>query len=336
MVKITFAELQTRVAAVLQKAGMEASRAELSARLTAEADRDGVRTHGIARLPRFLEMCRNGAVALDAVPERVASFGALERWRGHRGPGNLAAYAAMARACELAKEHGLGLVALADTTHWMRAGSYGWQAADAGCASMCWTNTMPNLPAWGSSEPTLGNNPLVMAAPRSNGEHLVLDFAMSQFSYGTLAKYRQRGEPLPFPGGWDAEGELTTDPAAIEATYRALPIGLWKGSGLSFVLDALAAMLSGGRLTAEVAPEALQETGLSQVFLAIAPQAVGAFAEMDAIATRAVEALHGARPLREGERPRYPGESTLRLRKEAMAEGVAVEDATWAAFVGLE
>lgn len=336
MFTIAFADLQKRIAAILEKAGMQTERAALSARLTAEADRDGVRTHGIARLPRFLQMCRNGAVDITAQPETVARFGALERWQGHRGPGNLAAYAAMQRACELASEHGLGMVAIANTTHWMRAGSYGWQAAEAGFASMCWTNTMPNLPAWGSAKPNLGNNPLVIAAPRPGGEHLVLDFAMSQYSYGTLAKYRQRNEQLPFPGGFDAAGNLTTDPATIEASFQALPIGLWKGSGLSFMLDALAAMLSGGRLTAEIEADALQETGLSQVFFAISPASVGSFSELEQIANRAVKYLHQAPPLHAGDPPRYPGESTFKTRVKNLTNGIAIDDAVWQSFVELE
>ena len=71
---------------------------------------------------------------------------------------------------------------------------------------ICWTNTMPNLPPWGGLDPVLGNNPLVFAVPRAKG-HVVLDMAMSQFSYGTLESYRKRGEQLPVDGGFDAGGK---------------------------------------------------------------------------------------------------------------------------------
>lgn len=83
----------------------------------------------------------------------------------------------------------------------MRGGTYGWQAADAGVIGICWTNTRPNLPPWGASDPRIGNNPLVIAVPRASG-HVVLDMAMSQFSYGALSSYRMRGELLPvrYPG----------------------------------------------------------------------------------------------------------------------------------------
>ena len=342
--RIPFDELRGRIEHILLRLGLSPERASLSARLIAETDRDGVRTHGIARLPRFAQMVRLGRIAPEAQPERIASFGALERWTGHSGPGNLAAHAMTGRAIALAVEHGVGTVALGHTTHWQRGGSYGWQAADSGCALLAWTNTMPNLPPWGATSPALGNNPLVIAVPRASvpetsaaePAHVVLDIAMSQFSYGALASYRERGELLPVPGGFDDAGGLTRDAAAIEATQRALPVGFWKGSGLAFVLDLLAAMLAGGQATHEIAPDPLAEIGLSQVFLAIRPEAVGTAAEMERLASGCIAALHEAHPVQPGTTPRYPGEGTLRVRAESMQRGVAVEGAAWEAFQALE
>jgi 3-dehydro-L-gulonate 2-dehydrogenase len=329
MRRIPFDDLRGRIERVLAGLGLAPERAALSARLTAETDRDGVRTHGIARLPRFAAMVRSGVIDPRAQPEPVAGFGALERWTGHRGPGNLAAHAAMQRAIELAREHGLGCVALAETSHWMRAGTYGWQAAEAGLAALCWSNTLPNLPPWAASSPALGNNPLVVALPRRSAgqpQPIVLDIAMSQFSYGTLAAYSGRGEPLPVPGGFDELGRLTTDAAAIERTQRALPIGFWKGSGLSFVLDVLAAMLSGGLATHQFSLDPAREVGQSQVFLAIAPQSVAALEELSRVADGAIAFLHAATPIVAGHPPRYPGEGTLRQREESLRLGVAIDD----------
>lgn len=339
MRRVSMDELQRRIERVLLSLGVAPERAALSSRLTAETDRDGVRTHGVARLPRFAQWVQDGVLDPKAEPERVAGFGAIERWRGRRGPGNLAAYAAMGRAIELAKEYGLGCVALAETSHWMRAGTYGWQAAEAGFAAMCWTNTMPNLPPWGAKAAALGNNPLVVAIPRmvdGVAEPIVLDMAMSQFSYGTLASYRERGLALPVDGGFDEAGELTKDAAAIERTQRALPIGFWKGSGLSFVLDVLAAMLSGGLATHEIPKDPAKEIGVSQVFLAVAPQSVSTVEELNRVAQGAIDALHAATPVEAGNPVRYPGEGTLRMREESLRIGVAVEDAAWAAFEELE
>src|SRR5579875_3443001 len=321
MLRVPFEELRSRVERILLRLGFD-SRASLAATLIAGTDRDGVRTHGIARVPRMAEMIRLGRINPSAEPRPVASFGALERWTGDRGPGNLAAHTAMGRAIELAREHGIGAVALADTTHWLRGGAFGWQAAEAGLAALCWTNTLPNLPPWGATSPAVGNNPLVLAIPRRSADArsapIVLDIAMSQFSYGTLQAYRERGELLPFPGGFDEQGELTRDPAAIERTQRALPIGLWKGSGLAFGLDVLAAMLANGRATHEFAADPLQEVGQSQIFIALAPTALTSMDELDRIAHGAIDALHAAEPAVPGSVARYPGEGTLRIREESM------------------
>ena len=239
MLRIPYQELFDNLLRVLLKLGFEPERARRCAQLFAETTRDGVYSHGLNRFPRFVAQIQNGIINIHAQPELVAASGALERWDGRLGPGPLNAYQSMERAMALSREHGMGCVALANTTHWMRGGSYGWQAAEAGFIAICWTNTMPNLPPWGASDSRIGNNPLVIAVPRSGG-HIVLDMAMSQFSYGALASYRMRGEPLPVEGGFDREGRLTRDPAAIEASNRPLPIGYWKGSGLALMLPPFA------------------------------------------------------------------------------------------------
>jgi 3-dehydro-L-gulonate 2-dehydrogenase len=312
MLRVPFDELQRTLAAALYNLGLDNSRADICARLFAETDRDGVYTHGFNRFPRFVRMIRAGRIDVHASPAMVCENGAIERWDGHCGPGNLNAWRAMERAVELANRYGVGVVALGNTTHWMRGGSYGWQAADAGMIGMCWTNTLPNLPPWGGAEPRLGNNPLVIAAPRPAG-HVVLDMAMSQFSYGGLAAYRARGEMLPIPGGFDSEGRLTHDPEAIEISQRPLPIGYWKGSGLSLMLDLVAAMLSGGLATHQIPKDPEREIGISQFFLAMK-------ADGDARIADAIVKSIGTR---------YPGQRVTETRAENLTLGVPVDPAVW-------
>ena len=98
---------------------------------------------------------------------------------------------------------------------------------------------------------------------------------MSQFSYGALESYRKKGEMLPVDGGFDEAGNLTRDPGAIEKSWRPLPVGYWKGSGLSMVLDMIAAMMSLGRATNEISNDPLFEAGISQMFLTLNPLAFG-------------------------------------------------------------
>ena len=330
MLRVPFIDLQQALETALLPLGFSADRADLCARLFAETTRDGVYTHGLARFPRFVATVKLGVVQPSASPRLVSAFGGLERWDGSLGPGNFNAWASMERAIALAREHGIGAVALANTNHWMRGGTYGWQAADAGLFALCFTNTLPNLPAWGAVAPTVGNNPLVLAVPRAGGANVVVDMAMSQYSYGTLSAYAKRGEPLPFPGGFDAEGVLTTDAAAISATERALPIGLWKGSGLSMTLDLIAAMLSGGQAAHQIPRDPLRESGLSQVFVAIDPTHLGSDREaLEATAEAVLADLHTAVPVDPAKPVRYPGEQTLATREENLRLGVPVDEELW-------
>ncbi|WP_353068686.1 3-dehydro-L-gulonate 2-dehydrogenase [Tunturibacter empetritectus] len=328
MLRVPFDQLHAALLRAMQQLGLTHDRADFCARLFAETTRDGIYTHGLNRFPRFVETIRNGSIDIHAEPTKSAGVGAIERWDGHSGIGNLNAHASMQRAIALAQQHGIGAVALANTNHWMRGGTYGWQAAEQGLFALCWTNTLANLPPWGATTPALGNNPLVIAVPRPGG-HVVLDMAMSQFSYGTLAAYSKREQPLPVDGGFDTAGNLTRDPAAIESSQRALPVGYWKGSGLSLVLDMLAAMLSGGLATHQIPSDPLRESGLSQVFLAISPTAIADPDELTRIAEGILDSLHHATPADPNRPIRYPGEQTLQLREENMRLGVPVDPEIW-------
>lgn len=325
--RISYQEISDNLLRVLRKIGFAIDRAELCARLFADTSRDGVYSHGLNRFPRFIETIRNGVVDLRARPQIVDSHGAFERWDGRRGPGNLNAHECMSRAIALAREHGIGCVALRNTNHWMRGGSYGWQAADAGVIGVCWTNTMPNLPPWGASEPRLGNNPLVIAVPRPEG-HIVLDMAMSQFSYGTLELYRARGEELPVIGGFDLDGNLTRDPGAIEASRRPLPIGYWKGSGLALMLDLLVAGLSGGQATHQVKADVLQESLLSQMFIAFDLPSIDKEAATAELINEIIQFVQGPDSSGTGG-ARYPGQRTLEIRRQNLAEGIPVDPKIW-------
>jgi 3-dehydro-L-gulonate 2-dehydrogenase len=328
MLRVPYDDLFDALQRAMQSLGLADDRAALCARLFAETTRDGVYTHGLNRFPRFAASVANGSVDVNAEPTKIAGFGALERWDGHRGVGNLNAWASMAQAIALARRHGIGGVALANTSHWMRGGSYGWQAAEQGLFAICWTNTLANMPAWGATSPTLGNNPLIIAIPRPPG-HVVLDMAMSQFSYGMLDAYSKRGQPLPVDGGFDTAGNLTKDAAAIEASQRALPVGYWKGSGLALVMDMFAAMLSGGLATHEIPRDPFRESGLSQIFLAIDPSSIADPQELTAIAEGVLNSLREATPVDPSKPVRYPGEQTLLLREENLRLGVPVDPEIW-------
>ena len=326
-IRVPYQEVVDVLSGILRRNGFTPERARLAAQLFADASRDGVYSHGVNRFPRFMRALKNGIVDPKAEPERVSSVGALERWDGHIGPGMLNAHRCMQRAIELSREYGIGCVALANTNHWMRGGNYGWQAAEAGVIGICWTNTMPNLPPWGAVEAKIGNNPLVVAVPRKKG-HVVIDMAMSQFSYGAIESYRRKGLALPVPGGFTVDGVLTSEPAAIEKSYRPLPIGYWKGSGLALILDIMASLLSAGQSSHQIPCDPERETRVSQVFIAIDPAGLGDSTAVNEILDRTITDLHRAKT-NSGETVRYPGEQVLKMRRRNMEQGIPLDVAVW-------
>ena len=326
--RIPFTTLTGELQRVLEKKGFSTESAALCARLFSETDRDGVYSHGLNRFPRFIQYIQKGYVVPAAEPVKEFKHGGLERWDGQLGPGNLNAHAAMSHSIALAKEFGIGSVALRNTNHWMRGGTYGWQAAEAGCVACCFTNTLPNMPPWGGKTPAIGNNPFIMAVPRSNGQHVVLDMAMSQFSYGKLRKYAGTGQDLPVPGGYDAAGNLTRNAADIEETERAVPLGFWKGSGLSILLDLVVGIVSGGRTTADIG-RAGDEYGVSQIFICLDVTRFQDVNFTDSLIEQTIAFTKSSAPVSPDEAILYPGENVWRTRQENNRLGIPVDPAIW-------
>lgn len=311
---------------IFLKYGFTKEKAELCASLFAKASLEGVSSHGLDRVPVFLKMIRRKLIFPDREAKLVDAYGFFERWDGLLGPGMVNASICMNRAIEMSKEYGIGAVAIQNTNHWMRAGNYGWQAAEAGCIGICFTNTKPNMPAWGGKEPKLGNNPLVIAIPRKSG-HIVLDMAMSQFSYGKMNTYLRAGKEMPFEAGFDQKGKLTKSPSEIIEHELALPVGLWKGAGLSLVLDMLAAIMSGGKATYQVG-ESGDEFGLSQVFICLDPKKLGMDNWSDDKLGKIIDDLKSSATFT-GSTIRFPGENIPEIRIENMEKGIPVAEEVW-------
>src|SRR5215831_3946669 len=266
-------EMQSIFNEILLREGFTKEKSAKCAAVFTNNSVDGIYTHGVNRFPRFVQYIQQGLVQKDAEPSLKNKLGGIEQWDGNLGPGPLNAIHATETAINLSKQYGIGCVALANTNHWMRGGTYGWQAAKAGYVFIGFTNTFALMPPWGSKEVKLGNNPLVIGLPFRD-EAIVLDMAMSQYSFGAMELAVMKGEQLHAYGGYDSNGRLTNDPAAILQSKRPLPIGFWKGAGLALLLDLLAAILSGGLCVHEITARGT-EYGLSQVFIAINIQQLG-------------------------------------------------------------
>lgn len=311
---------------VLLKHQFEKERAEACAEIFTANSIDGVYSHGVNRFSSFIKLVEKGFVLPNNNPVKIHATNALEQWDGQLAPGMLNAVKATDRVMQLAKNNGIGCVALANTNHWMRGGYYGWQAAKNNFVFIGWTNTIANMPAWKAIDAKLGNNPLVIAVP-FNGQAIVMDMAMSQFSYGALELAKMKNEELSVYGGFNKNGEITKDPFAILESKRVLPIGYWKGAGLSLLLDILSAILSGGLSTYEIT-QRKPEHAISQVFIAIDLQQLKNYKGIEACISNIIEDYKQSIPAGDNE-ILYPGERVMKSREKNLQKGIPVIKKVW-------
>lgn len=325
---IEFYHLKEVLESILCQKGMTLKRSAKCATIFAESTLDGVHSHGINRFPSFVQQIESKVIDIHASPNLDKKLGGLEQWDGQLGPGPLNASFAMGRAITLAQDAGIACVAMRNTNHWMRGGTYGIQAAEAGMIGICWTNTKPNMPVWGGSEPRIGNNPFVISAPGPEYP-ILLDMSMSLFSYGKMEQYDKKQAKLPFPGGFTEKGELTSDPQVILNNELALPMGNWKGAGLSIMLDLLSTLLSKGKSTHKIGMEQ-EEYGVSQIFIAI-----NAGNGNEVLVQEILDSITESPMFNPKQNGRYPGMNTLEIRKKQLQEGIYVHEKVWEEIVSL-
>ena len=331
--KVTFEQLKDAFNRVLLARDIAVETADACAEMFARTTESGVYSHGVNRFPRFIQQLDNGDIIPEAKPQRITSLGAIEQWDAQRSIGNLTAKKMMDRAIELASDHGIGLVALRNANHWMRGGSYGWQAAEKGYIGICWTNSIAVMPPWGSKECRIGTNPLIVAIPSS--PITMVDMSMSMFSYGMLEVNRLAGRQLPVDGGFDDAGRLTRDPGTIEKNRRILPMGYWKGSGMSIVLDMIATLLANGESVVSVTEDMDDEYGVSQIFMAIEVDRLIPGKTREAKIARICDYVLSAKRSDPEVAIRLPGHEFSAIRAENQANGIPVDDSVWARIKAL-
>lgn len=333
--RVSFDEMKNEIERVFVKNGMSKEKAAICAKIHTESSCDGIYSHGSNRVPRFVDYIKKGWVDVNAEPTLEKEFGALRVYNGNMGPGVLNALFAADRGMELAQAYGIGMVGIKNTTHWMRGGSYGLYAARKGYIAIMWTNAESVMPPWGGKECKLGNNPFVMAIPGEE-EPIELDMAISQYAYGKLQVLRLAGKKLPFPGGFDEEGNITDDPGAIEKTRRILPMGYWKGSSFAFMLDILGAILTDGLSATGIDKVGKGSCGgASQVMIFIDPKRIMDEESMYDKITEAVDHLKSSE-LAEGSNGIFaPGEDFIKTRKDHMENGIPIDESVWSEIKAL-
>ncbi|MHB1065062.1 MAG: Ldh family oxidoreductase [Georgenia sp.] len=220
---------------------------QTDARLTAEslvtADRRGVHSHGLLRLPLYVDAIRAGGINPVPAMSWPAGSTGVAVLDADGALGQVAMSAAVDRVLSLARTCGIGAVSVQNSTHY-GAGAY-WtdRLVAEGMVGILSSTTGPTVAPFGGSEKVLGTNPLTMAAPSAGPAPLTLDMATSNGAYGRVVAARNEGREIP--AGWavDSEGRPTVDPAsALDGAL--LPFGGVKGSGLSVLLEAFSASLT--------------------------------------------------------------------------------------------
>ena len=190
-------------------------------------------------------------------------------------------------------------------------------------------NTKNNTVAWGTMSGCIGNNPIGLAVPGPNGRpNPAADLAMSQFSWGKLELAKIEERLLPMEGGYDVDGNATKDPVKIMESKCIMPMGLWKGSALSILLDLIAAGISGGKTVHQLSLLG-DEQALSQVFIAINYRSVNDEKMVESTFEDTLCNLLSQKPSKRNGTVRYPGQASEQIRQENLLEGIPVDDKVW-------
>jgi L-2-hydroxycarboxylate dehydrogenase (NAD+) len=307
-------------------AGLTEAHAGEAARILVEADLRGVWSHGVARVPMYLERMRKGVMKPQPAiaVERVAQAAVLVD--GDDGFGLIVAPRAMQEAIALAKTQGIGLAGVRRSNHFATNAYYVERAAEAGCIGMVFTNASPALAPWGAAKAFLGASPFGFAAPAPADKTFTIDMAMSRVARGKLKFAAARGEPVPEGYALDKDGRPTTDgKAAFEGTM--LPFGEYKGAALSWMMDVLGGVFTGAAFGGEVGnpfAEMQRPANVGHVFVAIRADL---FMPMEAFQARmgTLDERAKALPRAAGfDEIQSPGEPEARRKRQNGVRGIPV------------
>jgi len=238
-------KLKSYIYALFQKTGVNNEDAEFCAQALVQTNLWGIDSHGVLRAPIYIERLLSGAMNTSPVITKVRGFGALEVLDGDNGIGFVVGRTAMERAIVLAKEHGISAVGVVRSNHFGAAGLYARLATEKGLIGIVMTNVMPNIVAPGGSMPITGNNPIAIGIPTFGEFPFMLDISLSNVAGGKLLLASKKGEKIPLNWATDRDGRPTDDPDKAFAGFL-LPLGGHKGLGLSYVVDILSGLITGG------------------------------------------------------------------------------------------
>jgi LDH2 family malate/lactate/ureidoglycolate dehydrogenase len=313
MVPCSAEELRRFAASVLEAIGMEREDAAFSAGAIVDSDLTGHESHGLRRLPEYVERAAAGLLAPAERPAVELDLGALVRMDGRKAMGHVALRDMTDLAVARARAHGIAGIALRQASFAGRIADYCARGARAGVAILFWFNDSGGgqvVAPHGGDAPRLATNPIGIGLPRA-GEPFVLDMSTSVVAMGRLSEWRDRG--LEIPADWLTPG------GAIR------PSGGHKGTGLALAAEALAGILTGSGFVRAGAPDA------GQGVFCVAIQ-IDRLCPLEAFTAEMEEMLAHVRdvPLEPGAAPlRFPGETGAEVRDQRLRTFVPVQPFCW-------
>lgn len=244
-------ELTAFAAQLFGSTGMPADHAQTIAADLVKANLRGIDSHGVSRIPMYLNRLRAGLVnpTPDIKINQVA--GAVSAVDGDNAMGFVPSHIAMDEAVRLASNAGIGLVGVHRSTHFGMGALYALQAIEAGYISMIFTNSSPAIAMWGGRSAFLGASPIAAGVPAGRHPPYVMDMAMTVIARGKIRLSAMRGEAIPAGLALDVDGNPTTDAAkAFEGV--CLPFGGVKGSVLATLMDLMSGVLTGANYAGDV------------------------------------------------------------------------------------
>jgi uncharacterized oxidoreductase len=317
--------------AVLEAVGTPPAAAQAVCESLVEANLMGHDSHGVLRLPQYIDLVRHGAVLPQATPQIIARQGATVQVDGALGWGQPAARFAAQTAIALAAEYGVGVVTIVNCNHIGRVGEYVAMIARAGMVGIAFCNAGPAVAPYGGYQRIMGTNPFAWAAPCGpDGPPFVLDFATSGVAEGKLRVARSKGALIPAGLVVDAAGQPATDPAAFYAGGALQTFGLHKGSGMSVMIELLARGLCNvdQARTPNIGLNGPLVMALNIPFLAPAEQ-------FQSAAERLRAQVAGSAPLAGFDEVLLPGDPERRARQQRLEHGIPLPQTIWDGIVAL-
>jgi len=324
--------LHHTVARIFTAAGCSDQHAAVVADVLVWANLRGVDSHGVVRVPRYIEMFKSGeAKARPAIKiHRPRPASVVVDADG--APGPVALQSAMTEAIVAAQGAGVALAAVRGTVHTGAIGYYAELAAKRGMIGVGIVAGIPNMAYHGARGAAVATSPLAIAVPSRSRGTIMLDMATATIALGKIAQHKIQGLPLPEGAALDAEGLPTTDPAKA---VTPLPMGGAKGSGMSLMFELMTSVLVSNSIVAPFHAKAPggRKHRQNATMLAIDVAAFGDPDEFKSTVDATVGAIKALPAAEDGAEVLLPGERGARTFERRTREGIPIPPKTWESLV---